>query len=79
MNRIQARIENGNLIGKRGKKLRLKKGMSHQQIAEKADCCRSSVALIELGNRIPSAYILAGICIALDCSSDYLLGIYEDE
>lgn len=60
------------LIGTRIKELRLKRGMTQEALAEKADISANFLACIEIGKRKGSFETYARIVDILDTSFDYL-------
>ena len=55
------------------KELRIKKGLSQQQLGEIVGVTKVSVCGYENGSRVPSLETFADICIALSTTPDYLL------
>ena len=60
------------LIGSRIKELRLKRGMTQEQLAEKADISTNFLACIEIGKRKGSFETYSNIVDILDSSLDYI-------
>ena len=54
--------------------IRLKRGISQTELAEKSGVNLKSISRYELGNSIPPANVLKGIAIVLGVSADALLG-----
>lgn len=67
------------LIGSRISSELSKKGISQKQLAERINLSESIVSRYISGEREPKANVLANIATALNTTSDYLLGIEEDE
>ncbi len=67
------------LIGSRISSELSKKGISQKQLAERINISESIVSRYISGEREPKANVLANIATALNTTSDYLLGIEEDE
>lgn len=55
-----------------------KKGMTQKQLAQKTNITESAMSYYVKGTRTPSGDILTKIAVALDTSTDYLLGIAND-
>ncbi|MDO4605455.1 MAG: helix-turn-helix transcriptional regulator [Helcococcus sp.] len=56
-----------------------KKGMSQKQLSKRINLSEAVVSRYISGEREPKANVLANIATALSTTSDYLLGIEEDE
>lgn len=54
--------------------LREELNMTQQELADKIDGAKSSVAMYEKGDRKPSMEVLIKLTEIFDCSIDYLLG-----
>jgi repressor LexA len=65
-------------IGKIIRRLREEKKISRQELAEKANISLSGLYFYEKGEKIPSAEILLKLALALEVSSDKLLGIEKN-
>lgn len=66
-------------IGNRISNALNKKGISQKQLAERINLSEAVVSRYISGEREPRANVLANIATALNTTSDYLLGIEEDE
>lgn len=66
-------MKNVNNIGKRILEVRLKKGYTQEELAEKIGSVASYVSNIERKNKTPSLNLLRKIVKTLDTSYDYLL------
>ena len=73
-------------FGKRLREIREKRGLSQRQsvrmiakIGVTQDCNSDVIGKYERGERLPSAYKLRDICVALNVSADYLLGLSDKE
>ena len=55
------------------KELRLKKGLSQEQLAKQLNISSVAICQYELGKRCPNASILKKLAQVLDCSVDDLL------
>lgn len=62
-------------IGKRIRQNRRWEDVTQQQLAEMIGCSTSFIGHIERGSRKMSVETLEAICMALNVSSDYLLGL----
>ena len=56
-----------------------KRKMKQKDLADKTGIARQSIGYYADGSNIPNAEVLAKIAKALDVSSDYLLGLSDDE
>lgn len=59
-------------IGARIRAVRIEKGMTQEQLAEKAGVGTTHISHIETGNTIPSLKVLIAIINTLECSADEL-------
>ena len=73
-------------FGKRLREIREKRGLSQVQLVKMIakigviqDYKSDTVGKYERGERLPSAYKLRDICVALNDSADYLLGLSDKE
>ena len=73
-------------FGNRLREIREKRGLSQRQsvrmiakIGVTQDCKSDAIGKYERGERFPSAYKLRDICVALNVSADYLLGLSDKE
>ena len=73
-------------FGKRLREIREKRGLSQRKLVkmiakiEVIQACNSDViGKYERGERFPNAYKLHDICVALNVSADYLLGLSDKE
>lgn len=64
-----------NLFGARLRAARKIRGYTQESLGRECGACIASIRDWEKGRRLPNAYYLRGICIALCVSPDYLLGI----
>ena len=60
-------------FGKRLKELRLKEGMTQQQLADKLRITKSVVSYYELQERYPSPEVLTKLALIFHVTTDYLL------
>ena len=65
------------MFSERLKELRKQKGLSQKEIAQKIDVNIRTFQEYEYNKVTPSIDILKKICIVLQCSSDYLLGLSD--
>lgn len=61
------------------KELRLKSGMSQQDIAIKLDVTPATISGYERGERTPSLSIVLKLSYIYNCSVDYILGRKQNE
>ena len=66
------------VLSKRIKELRLEKGLTQTQLAEKAGINQSMIARWERGEREPFASAVLKLADALECTCVYLLGRTND-
>lgn len=62
------------MIGRRVKELRIKRGLSQQELGNTIGVTKVSVCGYESGSRIPNLEKLAKLADALETTTDYLLG-----
>ena len=62
------------MIGKRVKELRMKKGLSQQELGNNIGVTKVSICGYENGTRVPTIDNLIKLSDALDVTIDYLLG-----
>ncbi len=55
--------------------LREKKGLSQSALAEQIGVTRQAVSAYEKGTRQPSPAVIVNIAKALECTTDYILGL----
>ncbi|GAV10130.1 helix-turn-helix domain-containing protein [Paenibacillus sp. NAIST15-1] len=67
-------VTNKELVGSRIKELRLKQGLSQDDVAYALDMKRANVANYEAGRTTPPSDIIGRLADLLHTSSDYLLG-----
>lgn len=68
-----------NTLGKRVRYIRQKRGFTQKELAKKIYASPSAIGYWERDESLPTADLLKEIAVALDISSDYLLGIIEEE
>lgn len=61
------------------KKARESKNLSQEELAFLIGRTKPTISRYETGKRDPSIEDLKKLCIALDKSSDYLIGLIDDE
>lgn len=66
-------------FGNNLKKLRLREGMTQQQLADRLGVTKSVVSYYELQERYPSPEILMKLAAVFHVSTDFLLGIERGE
>ncbi len=67
-----------NLVGNRIRELRAKRKMTQQQLADRAEIPRATLATIEKDESNPSLAAVYKISVALDCTIDDLLETHHD-
>lgn len=60
------------------KEIRLEKGLTQKQLALAVGLTETALCNYEKGIREPSLDVLKQLCIVLDVSADYLLGLTDD-
>ncbi len=63
-----------NLFGQRLRELRLKKGLTQKELANKLGVSPSAIGMYEQGRREPENALLSELCRILDTTTDYLIG-----
>lgn len=61
------------------KKLRLQEGLTQQQLANKLGVTKSVVSYYELQERYPSPEVLTKLASVFHVTTDYLLGLEQNE
>lgn len=65
-------------IGDRVKEKRLQRRMSQLELADRSGLRQSHISQLETNVRSnPQAHIVIALAKTLDCSTDFLLGLYE--
>jgi transcriptional regulator with XRE-family HTH domain len=65
-------------IGDRIKVQRQRRRFTQEELARRARLSQAHISQLEAGIRVnPQAHILVALARALDCSVDYLVGMYE--
>lgn len=59
------------------KTARMEKGLSQQAVADRLGVTRGCYANYEQGTREPTIALLREICLILDLSADYLVGLTD--
>ena len=67
------------IFGERLKEIRQKRGITQDALAKRVSISPSSISLYERGIREPSLNMLISIAKELDVSTDYLLGLTNNE
>lgn len=65
-------------LGEKLKILRLEKGLSLQELADKFNVGKTTIANYERGDRKPDYEMIIKFCKFFDVTSDYLLGLTDD-
>ncbi len=71
-------IISSNIFGNKLKSLRLRAGLTQAQLAGQLNISASTVGMYEQGRREPDNDTLSKLCLALNTSVDYLLGINKN-
>jgi transcriptional regulator with XRE-family HTH domain len=67
-------------LGDRVKSRRHRLGLTQEGLAQRANVRRPTIAELETNRRVTvSSEILRRLAQALSCTTDYLVGMYEDE
>ena len=66
-------------IGNKIKKERIEAGLTQQELANKLNLSKSSIASYENGVRIPSYEVLINMATYFNCSIDFLMGLTSIE
>lgn len=65
-------------FGEKVRALRLEKGLTQTQLADKIGLVKGSISAYEQGKKYPSVEVLIKLCSVFDVSSDYLIGLSDD-
>ena len=68
-----------NIFGNNLKRLRMEKGYTQKDIADRLGMSPSAVGMYEQGRREPDNEVLASLCKLLDTTPDYLIGFTRQE
>jgi transcriptional regulator with XRE-family HTH domain len=67
-------------IGVRVKRLRIERGLTQMELAERADISQAVISRLEADvRRNVNADVLKALAKALGCTTDYLVGMHEDD
>jgi transcriptional regulator with XRE-family HTH domain len=67
-------------IGERVRRLREQRGYTQVELSARSGVRQSVISRLENGTRgNPSADVLKRLALALGCTTDYLVGMYEEE
>jgi len=67
----------GELFGKRMREIRVKRGLSQQETADRAGIAQTHVSDIELGFKLPNLLTVVRLAIALDCKVAELTSVLD--
>lgn len=62
------------MIGDKIKELRNRKGLYQQELADKMNVSKSTIAMWETNKREPNSEMLIALANFFECSTDYLMG-----
>jgi XRE family transcriptional regulator of biofilm formation len=66
-------------IGERVRRLRIERGLTQTELAERANISQAVISRLEADvRRNVNADVLKGLARALGCTTDYLVGMHED-
>lgn len=65
-------------IGKRIAEVRRRRGMKQVDLGTAIGVTDQTISNWEVGLRTPRSDLLAKLCLELQCSADYILGLTED-
>lgn len=66
------------IFSQRLKELRVEKGLTQDQLAQKTELSHGCIAMLEIDKRAPTASTLNVLADFFECSTDYLLGRSDD-
>jgi transcriptional regulator with XRE-family HTH domain len=67
-------------LGEKVERLRRERGLTQQELADRAGVSQTIISRLERRRRTNvHADVLKGLAKALGCTTDYLVGMYEDE
>jgi transcriptional regulator with XRE-family HTH domain len=67
-------------LGEKIQRLRAERGLTQQELADRAGVSQTIISRLESRSRHNvNADVLKGLAKALGCTTDYLVGMYEDE
>ena len=52
--------------------------MSQDQLGARVGVTKQTISGWETDRRVPDADVIKALCVALDCTADYLLGLADD-
>lgn len=64
-------------LGARVESARFAIGLTQAELAERVGCSRCMVVYVEQARYQPSSHLLMRLCVALEVSADWLLGMTE--
>lgn len=64
-----------NIFGERLREIRKRREFTQEELGGKCGACAGAIRDWEKGLRLPNTYYLREICVALNVSADYLLGL----
>lgn len=66
-------------FGERLRKIRERRGYSLSELAEKVGITKQAINQYEMNITGPKHTVLAALAVALDCTTDYLCGLKEEQ
>ncbi|MCL1990259.1 MAG: helix-turn-helix domain-containing protein [Defluviitaleaceae bacterium] len=66
------------ILASRLKATRLERNLSQAELAKRSEISLSGLQFYESDHSNPTAEVIARLCIQLDISADYLLGLNDD-
>ena len=65
------------MVAFRVQRMRIWRGMTQAELAAKTGLKPAAISHLECGRRMPSAFTLHSICLALKCRADYILMLWN--
>ena len=65
-------------LGTRIASMRGFRRMSQDQLGARVGVTKQTISGWETDRRVPDADVIKALCVALDCTADYLLGLADD-
>jgi len=74
---VRATTTAGELFGHRVREIRMKRGLTQQAIANRADIPQTHVSDIELGFKLPNLLTVVRLANALECTVTDLTSVFD--